>query len=287
MKPVVYIPTQHNILAGWNKTLIKMLFDGGVFDVQTKDLPEVYSLKPGGRAKNWNLFEINNKVIGLDTWDSYQPTSRLFDLKYFSKDGKLRPLDLIIKVQYYPCKYWTYFTKNTGIPVKPWTVMPNAQFPLAQFQWENKKHKYTTAITGRNNRFGRQVWVNFCENKKDLFTFKDYKSRDPMTDYINLIQECRWGVSLKGRQRRHDGKNRRECEYSSCGMPMALNYQPHYDFDFKAGEHFFLLTKPEDLEKLRDTDPLPFHKASVEIYQQYFSPQGMSNLLLKMAKELV
>ena len=60
-----------------------------------------------------------------------------------------------------------------------------------------------------------------------------------------------------------DLKNRREPEYTSCGMPLALGgYKPNYGFEFKEGIHYFYIDKPEDIEKLKDIDPRPYSEAS-------------------------
>tara|TARA_Y100000034_G_scaffold135228_1_gene206241 strand:- start:5116 stop:6021 length:906 start_codon:yes stop_codon:yes gene_type:complete len=296
----LYVQKEHKSLAAWNRTIIRLLGDSGLFDVQDKDLPEVYSQKPGARQQNWNLIEVEGKTIGIDTWDTFHPTTRFYALGYFHKKGQIRPLDkkkmkndgplsgvdLLVKIQWYKNKTWSTISDTLGIPIKSWTVMPNALFPLESFKWQNGRHKYVTILTGKNNRFGRQPWVDYCVNHKGFFSFKNYLARFPMEEYIHKLKRTKWGLSLKGRQRNHDGKNRRECEYSSCGMPMALNYQPTYDFSFEAGKHYVLLSKPEDLEKLRDIDPMPYHEASMDVYEKYFSPVGMSKMLLNMVREL-
>jgi hypothetical protein len=268
---------------GWNWTLCKMLARSNLFEISEFDFP--YKNIPGVRNGNWCTLELDGVRIGLDTWDTWSPTCHYLDNGLFNTI--LKDIKIIFKIQYYKHEYWDKtFPEKTGIKVLPWTVMPTHHFELGRISWNPyKNHKYIGSITGRNNRFGRQPWVNEAAKHKDFYTKTDYVSTDPQNDYMNILSECKWGIILKGKQRNHDGKNRREVEFSSLGMPIALSYIPTYPFEMKPNIHFYHLTNPLDLLKLRDVNPGPFSEASKQLYRDYFSPTGMSKLLIKLVKE--
>jgi len=267
---------------GWNWTLCKMLADSGVFEVSEFNFP--YKNLPGVRNGNWCTIEVNGVRVGLDTWDTWDPSCNYLSNGLFK--AELKDIKLILKIQYYKCEYWDKtFPEKSGIKVIPWTVMPCHHFELGKIKWQNKKHKYTGSITGRNNRFGRQPWVNEASKHADFYTKTDYVSTDPQDDFFGILSECKWGIILKGKTRNHDGKNRREIEFTSLNIPLAMTYVPTYPFEMAPGKHFVLMKEPTDLLKLRDIDPLPYVEASKQLYNDYFSPVGMSKLLIKLVKE--
>lgn len=267
---------------GWNWTLCKMLANSGVFEVSETDFP--YQNIPGVRNGNWCTIEVNGVRVGLDTWDTWGPTCHYLDNNLFKT--VLKDIKLILKIQYYKCEYWDKtFPEKTGIKVLPWTVMPCHHFELGKIKWENKKHKYVGSITGRNNRFCRQQWVDEAKKHTDFYTKTDYVSTDTQDDFFKILSDVKWGIILKGKQKNHDGKNRREIEFSSLNIPLAMTYVPTYPFEMIPNKHFVLMKNPSDLIKLRDIDPMPYVKASKQLYDDYFSPIGMSNLLIKLVKE--
>jgi hypothetical protein len=259
-----------------------MLADSGVFEVSEFNFP--YKNLPGVRNGNWCTIEVNGVRVGLDTWDTWDPSCNYLSNGLFK--AELKDIKLILKIQYYKCEYWDKtFPEKSGIKVIPWTVMPCHHFELGKIKWQNKKHKYTGSITGRNNRFGRQPWVNEASKHADFYTKTDYVSTDPQDDFFGILSECKWGIILKGKTRNHDGKNRREIEFTSLNIPLAMTYVPTYPFEMAPGKHFVLMKEPTDLLKLRDIDPLPYVEASKQLYNDYFSPVGMSKLLIKLVKE--
>lgn len=278
----LFVPEGYEKHEGWNWTLIRMLVNSKMFNIKTKEFP--YTKINGTRNGNWTLMEIDGILIGLDTWDTWAPTSTYNDHKLFEK--QLKDVKLILKIQYYKCEYWDSFEKLTGIKIRPWIVMPTKDFPLRSFRWKQDNHKWIGTVTGRNNRFGRQAWVDWCSNNKLFHSSGKYLVDDTLDQYINRLKECKWGIILKGKSRNHDGKNRRECEFSSCGMPLALNYKPTYTFNMEPGKHYFYLDKPEDLSRLIDTDPKPFAQASDHLYYEHFSPYGSAKTLLSILGSL-
>ncbi len=276
------LPKGYSNYNGWNWTLCKMLAKSGVFTISEFEFP--YKALPGTRNGNWCTIELDGVRIGIDTWDTWDPTCHYLNSGLFS--DVLKDIKIIFKIQYYKCDFWDKVVPSkTGIKVLPWTVMPTYHFELEKIKWENKKHKYIGSITGRNNRFGRKAWVDEAKKHADFYTKTDYVSTDVQDDFYQILSDCKWGVILKGKQRDHDGKNRREVEFSSLGMPLAMTYVPTYPFEMIPNKHFALINSPSDLIKLRDIDPVPFAEASKFLYDNYFSPVGMSNLLIKLVKE--
>lgn len=283
-KRTLIISEGYEKLRGWNWTLTRMLAQSRMFNIKTKVFP-FQSIKYA-RNTNWSQIQLDDVSIGLDTWDTYSPTSLYHSERFFAQNGLYNNIDLLIKIQYYPCQYWESFTKDTKIPVKPWVVMPTRDFPLEAFLWENKKFKWITTVTGKNCRFKREVWTEWCEKHDDFYSSGSYIINDTLDDYIKRLQNCKWGMILKGKTKNHDGKNRRECEFSSCGIPLAMNYEPHYSFSMKAGEQFVLLKKPEELAILRDINPEPYAQASRQLYYDHFSAYGAAKTLIKTVDEL-
>lgn len=281
MRDKLIVHTGYENFVGWNWTLTKMLASSKIFDVSTMEFP--YDRVRGSRNSNWSTMEVNGYRIGLDTWDTLSPTSHFLDAGFFAKDGVYKDIDLLIKIQYHPCKFWDGFTENTGIPATGWTVMPTKDYPLEYFQWENKNHKWIGTVTGKNNRFGRQPYSDWCEKQDDFYSSGAYLVNDTIEDYLERLKECKWGIILKGKKGAE--KNRRECEFSSCGIPLALNYDPCYPFDMKSGIHYFKINKPEDLAELRNIDPEPFARASRELYFNHFSAYGMAKTLIKLVEK--
>jgi len=279
IKHKLLLPTGFRKYDGWNWTLCRMLEKSKLFVVDEFTFP--YQAVRGARNGNWCTIQVDDIRIGLDTWDTYSPLCNYFDNGFF--DNIFKDIKLIIKIQYYDCTFYKGFTEKTGIKVSPWTVMPTKNFPLECFQWENKSHKWITTVTGKNNRFKRQPWTKFCEDHKDLFYSSGaYTVNDNTDSYIDRLKECKWGMILKGKTRNHDGKNRRECEFTSCGMPLALNYVPTYPFSFKPKDNFVLLEKPEDLLLLKDINPEPYSRASRDLYYSHFSTFGIAKTLLNI-----
>lgn len=283
MKPKLALPLDWESFEYWNHTLCRMLVSSGVFEVELKTFPLIRL--PGTRNGNFHQMAVNGKVVGVDTWDTRDPLHAYVRQGFFTSAGPCHHLDMVVKIQSaHPDSFWDDVSAAIQIPVRPWTIFPSSFFPLGFFQWKNKSFKYTSSLTGKNNRFGRQVWVDWCKQTTDFYVKEDYTGKDELEDFKIILQNCKWGTSLSGR--RGAFKNRRECEFTSCGMPLAMNYVPSYAFDFIPDRHFVHLQKPEDLAKLRDIDPEPFADASKQLYREHFSPEGMANDLVTMVKNL-
>jgi len=279
----------------WTYRTIQKLIDGGLFEVKYEDFPEFNVREVVGKRHSFIGFvKLNNVLIGIDVWDGPHPTSDiaeyLMDSDFYSKTK------IIFKIQYRPnhqVSSLKTFKEKTGIILSNWTMFHGAVFPLSYFKWDNNEsHKYLTYISGKR----RDNWINVYRDSKEIATFdnsgytKVKKNRPKVTneDYLKVVRECKWGLSLMGKRVGHmDCKNRREVEFSSCGMPLILNYTPEYPFPFEKNKHYVYINKPEDLINIRDIDPIPYHEASIETYDKYFSDKGSSQVFLDLVEKLI
>ena len=321
MLPKLVLPPQalayDSRFASWNVTLHRMLASSGEFDVT-----ETFSYGEGANQWNplfpdecprgicdkvrgtFSVFRIDSDLIGADAWDTQSPTSAMHQRGLFNHRSpfgggglnretgghvsRKHPEDIlndcrikmIAKIQWRPDPFWDEMTRDTGIPVVPWTIFPTREFNLSCFDYDpDKSHQWVGTLTGAR-RFGRQA---FCDAAaaQGGFYLKDGGEKDDLVQYVETLKECRWGISLGGK-RDTDKKNRREIEFASCGMPLAINYSPHYCWPFRAGKEYVLLETPDDLKKLKDIDPAPFAEASKRIFGDHLSPRGMAATLLQL-----
>lgn len=266
----------------WNWTLVRMLATSGVFEIAETDLPKINL--PGVRNANWCVLGVNGKLVGLDTWDSADPLKAYLESEDTACRAAISTLSLIVKIQYFSNPYWDRLRIQCPVPLTSWTIFPTHDFPLGFFTYDaDKAHKYLATTTGKNGRFGRQQWIEAGRQIGGFRTKNDFNDKDDRHEFLDILTQCRWGLCLKGAW--CAPKNRREVEYSSCAMPLALNYMPSYPFDFAPNEHYLYLEKPQDLITLRDVNPEPYAKASKHIYDNHFSPAGMAKSLIKLVTE--
>lgn len=274
----------------WNKTLQDRLEGSRLFKVQTEKFPPfMHKLEHVKRRRGYlSFFKINDCLIGLDTWDAPHPTVLLTD--FLKEDPYYRNTKIIIKIQHKQSlegnhKLIDDFTEQTGIPLTSWTIFPSHNFPLQNFQWENREHKYLAYISGKRRNRWRKAYADYPRVR---LPFENKNREGSMEEYMEILKECRWGLCLRGKSvGGMDAKNRREIEFSSLGMPLILNYKPEYPFPFEANKDY-LYIEPRDFEALKhidEIDPLPFHKASKRIYEKYFSKRGSAKCLLQILKK--
>lgn len=223
---------------------------------------------PVFKGKNLIPFKLNDINFFIDDWDYSYPTSYLGDHNIPSCYSNNYPPLTILKVQYdliHKEKYDILYNKYK-IKVLPFIMFPNRYFNLAFDKWKYNNDQYLCFHTGRIWR-GRSAWVSFL-NTSNLNIPKIHKELIIDKEYEQLLLKTKWGLILKGKG---VGKNRREVEYMSIGMPLALNYKPHYPFEYNANEHYVFLEKPQDILKLQDIDPEPYAQKSLEIYEKYYS----------------
>lgn len=240
---------------------------------------------------------IEDILFIIDDHDYCGPTQNIINLLELDSFYKDKPV-FILKIQYsskHKHIYDLVYDKH-NIKVLPFTMFANCKFALENFSWTNTDHEFVCVLTGQLWK-DRLSWIEFAEANKetigcklDLKKGRAEKSTDKEnSEYYDLLKKSKWGVIFKGYG--EGGKNRREVEFSSLGMPLALNYQPEYPFDFIPDRDYVYLREYNDLFKLKEIDPAPFSVRSSIIYNQYFSPSsGIYNsfrLVYDMATSLI
>jgi hypothetical protein len=213
---------------------------------------------------------MNEQSFFIDDWDYHYPTSSLANANiphYYLQENK----PTILKIQYTINNQSLYdkIYEKFQIKVLPFIIFPNKVFNLSFNKWKyTDNHEYLCFHTGRIWR-ERHKWVNYLNNSS--FKKPDTSKQLNEKDFESLLLKTKWGLILKGKG---VGKNRREVEYMSIGMPLVLNYKPEYPFPYNPDEHYVYLEKPSDIDKLIDLDPKPFAEKSVEIYNKYYSVES-------------
>jgi hypothetical protein len=272
------IPPPDHALAPWNRTLIARLVKSEVFE-SISYLPQPKSKVDTRRKRNFCVIEVNDTPIGLDTWDTPTPSSYYLEQHEFEKSGTFGHLRLLVKIQMAKTPYWEEFRKRCPIPTTPWIMFPSSNYPLSCFEWHNSDHQYLATAFG-NSRWDRKHWWAYFQSQPRIPT-----GRLGEQEYMQALQQSRWGLILVGKRGGGDGKNRREVEFMSCGMPLAMNYRPYYPFPFQEGEHFVYLSKPDDVHLLETLDPTPFSLASRSLWERYFTPAPMARLLVSLVEQ--
>jgi hypothetical protein len=284
MKKIIFSQKYHDKNT-WGKKLLYHLSQNKNLDIQYN-----YSIPPilnGGRRirKNFHTFIIDDIVFVLDDWDQASPTCYLANNTNNISKFYLDNPTIILKIQYCESEKINYdlIYNQCGIKILPFTMFSNHTFELENFQWnKDNDHKYLCCLTGKPWR-NRSGWFNFViQNNHSLPSFVcshragENNNIEENIRFYELLKNTKWGLILKGKG--CGGKNRREVEFSSLGMPLVLNYQPIYPFEFIPNKDYVLIEKYEDLFKLKDMDPEPFAEKSKEIYNNYFSPNhGLFN----------
>lgn len=240
----------------WNRGLVRSLLKLGDFnlaDVNMGKLPHIGRISDEiglPRSHTGTIIQVNDKYVYLDTWDFGIPS--IIILMHLDKIPI--KLSAVIKIQ----KGIKPFP-NEEIPVLPWSMFSSKHTlwlenqPKYREAYLSSKKEYKIAYTGRNFHF-RRIWI---EEIKRLggFTFVWPRiPKDSRDDYVTKM--CQWESSLilKGKtDSRTDGKNRREVECASIGMPMIMNYKPHYLNELVPGKHYIYVKTHSEIEKALET----------------------------------
>ncbi|MFW6130913.1 MAG: hypothetical protein ACOC56_06980 [Atribacterota bacterium] len=223
--------------------------------------------------------KINDTICAIDAND-VSP----IDNNFIKNNNELfRDIKFYFILQY-TLKKKSLFSKienKFGFKILPLTYGVDNQFPISLFKWSNKqKHDYlaNAAFTVAKNRKHRAAWVRQAKRSNGFYT-KFIKDKH---EYARQLEKCSWGLSIRGAHETYDGKCYREAEFLSLGMPLALNYIPCYPFPFYPNWHYVYLSSPNDLSILKEIDPAPYAERSDILWKKYFSPQGVSSLLLNL-----
>lgn len=287
-KEKIVLQTKNNRLCSCNNRLQSLLENSGYFNIEYEDFP--YIKEMGDRRFNFLSFaRFRGKLIGIDTWDASHPASCI--PQFYENDKFLQQLKLVLKIQYKHndvfCEKVVEPLNKIGIKIDNWIMFPSVNFPyiyFERFQWEYKpNYKYLFAITGKR----REDWIKHFRDKNYAFTPRNPVKRNheagDFSVYMDVLKNCKWGLILAGKSGyKMDTKNTREVEYSFCGIPLAMNYQPDYNFNFIPDKHYVYVKNIEDAEKLHNIDPKPYSEASKQIYKNYFSPIGATKLFIEI-----
>lgn len=262
----IKVKYEYSSHTGWGRYLLYLLSkDPRVTRIRDSSI----QFMPVFKGQHLIPFQMNDRQFFIDDWDYHYPTSSLINSSipdHYLQD--IRPT--ILKIQYHTNDKNLYdqLYEKYKIKVEPFIIFPNTTFNLEFETWKyNDNIEYLCFHSGRVWGRERGAWVDYL-NKCNLKIPKIDSPGLPEKEFENLLLKTKWGLILKGKG---VGKNRREIEYISIGMPLALNYQPQYPFPYNANEHYVYLEKPSDIEKLVDIDPKPYAEKSMEIYNKYYS----------------
>lgn len=270
------LPKSERDLSPWNQTLNRFLRESRRFDIDHHDFPRIQYVR---RIQNLHLMVVGEQRVLVDSWDTNAALREALQAGHFSKPP-LSETDFILKIAASRnSRFQSRFTAETGIPIRPWTMFTCHSFPLKAFRWRTGPHDYIANLTC-SVRFRRGPWIEFARDQGGYYIADEKES---MERFAEVLKACRWGVCLHGK----GDKTRREPEFASLGMPLALNYQPHYPFRFRPGREYVFLKDVRDLETLKEIDPAPYAARSWKLWRHHFSPRGMANTLLKVVEEAV
>jgi len=264
----------HHFIRCYEDVLIK----SGIFNVTRQEQPEntmlieevkrlfgnKYRAKYGGLC----FIKIGGRLVILEAFMRPVHNHKLFLNGMFNN---IKP-DFWVSFYHDP-----EFEDMIKCPVRPWITFPCGFDFVNKFQWHGPK-KYTGFITsGKASALlmRRVEWIKHAQGLGDFFA-----TGHPIAPekYLQTMLESTWGIILSHKRL----KNTREYEYPSCGMPMALNYMPIFEYPFNPNEHYILLEDPEDLTKLRDINPHHYARQSRWIWDNYLRPDRAAALLLRM-----
>lgn len=282
MKHRIILNSDDSKLSQGYHVLKRNIVDSGIFDV----LYDNFSLAP---KKYWRKEEglspaiIDGTVVIIDANGGCHNLKAMYEDGLF--DSWFKHTEIIIKTQYKPHPFYDEL-RSKGIRVISWVMWPTFNSPLEAFKWcyGSGSFLFIASCAGGPNssrRWGRPPYIEWCKKQIDF----DHQRRS-VNEWAKVIQHCKWGLILQGGNKRNcDGKNTREVEFASFGMPMALNYIPNYEYEFEPNKQFLFLEKPEDLEKLRTVDPRPFAEESKRLWEKYLKPEASVKYLLKLIYE--
>ena len=265
------IPNNLSKYSIWNKYLNRCLAVSGIFNVKEDAIKQIEW------RRRWRTFfsiiKLNGLFIGIDTWDGDGPTTW--------GSPQYKEFSLIMKIQYEGSPLYETVAKkyNVNLKITSWTMFGYDEFPAGWFHWKNENHKHLMSFSG-HPKGTKTPWINYMKSKG-----MPTNGRISKEAHLGLLKATKWGVILHGYPRPFsDLKNRRESLFSSCGIPLALNYKPNYPWGMMPGIDYVYLEKPEDLQKLEGIDPKPFAERSTELWEKRFSPKGMAETLIEIIK---
>lgn len=254
--------------------------------VKVVDLPEIRNVP------RWNqgaILRVDGHYVYLDTWDCDIPTSRVDPTQPFGN------IELFIKIQ--ANDKWT---AHCGVPVTTWTMFHTAQMDwLANLDRRREDRRLNAPLrreqglpwgfTGR--KWGeRGPWLAALrEAGKGHLEVWDGRARLGDTEEW-VLKTHKWnaGIVICGKHgRQTEGKNRREVEFASLGIPMILNYYPTYPDPLISGKHYAFWCRPGNL-----TETLYYATQNAELlasnarewWDHNASPRGLCESFIRITK---
>ena len=201
------------------------------------------------RSEQMTIVEVAGKRVLIDVWDFGNNMSAFLSMQ------NAPHVDLVLMIQRTREHSWP---NDRGIKVLPWTMFHTEHATWLRYilTYRNRVRKtakvYRSAFTGASRFHRRAPWVAALEHIEGVF-LRTYEGSTAnrvgtLDDYISMILEWGSGIILKGGCHRYtDGKNRREVEFGGLGIPMILNYRPHYYDDLTPDKHYIYAETVEDL----------------------------------------
>lgn len=263
----------HQFIRWYEDILIK----SGLFNITRQELPEntiknehlKLLFRDKYRVKYGDLcfIRINDRIVALEAFMRPIHNHRLYVSGLFND---VKP-DFWISYYHDP-----EFEDMIKCPVKPWVTFPSGWKFVQRFKWSGGRH--TGIITSGKHSAVLMRRTNWIAKAKELGDFFATDHAIEENKYLDALANSRWGIILSYRRL----KNTREYEFPSCGMPIAMNYQPVYEYPFYPGDHYFLMESPDDLEKLRDLNAHHYARQSRWIWDNYLRPDRAVSLLLRI-----
>lgn len=264
----------------FNKWYHEILIKSGKFTVKYEKMSEHDRMLeldkivfPNGRKNRHgqiSFAKIDGKLIVFDTQFDDN-----FSIKYIS-NGLLTNFQAAAYIKY---KKNENVQKLLNCPLVVWAMFPAGWELVNKFEYNSFTSDYNVMASGMNSLIimKRKKWF---EHAKTLGI--DTQIAIPSLKYLSLINKSRFGVILSIRNE----KNTREYEFISNLMPLALNYQPEFDFDFIPGVHYLYMKDVNDLSKLITEDPTKYYHKSKYIWENYFRPDMAANIIINKINKI-
>lgn len=195
---------------------------------------------PGG-MRQAIVVEYGGKRIMIHAWDYSQ------NLQDLTPDN----IDLVMCVQY------TDALKDAPVKIVPFTMFASDQptfykkLPDLQKIADAQEKQYEVGFSGRLWRHRKPWWAQSVG--KDWFYWENTHGQATGTgtveEYAAKMGAWQRCLILYGKgSRTNASHNRRENECAALGIPMILNYKPHYYVPFEAGVHYTYHQVPGELD---------------------------------------
>lgn len=252
-RPLVELPS-NNVFSIWCRALLSNLHNLDKANLATvrmvDDLPSCIQLNVPKREQSV-IIRVNGKLVLIDVWDYSHP-----GITWLKGGGNDIDIKLILKIQYNPL---FAFNNNRSIPIKPWTMFHfggqrwQERQPEFRNRFLNRPKKHNIGFSGRAWGW-RRKWIQKLSEIPHSYS-NLYKRTPPgnMDNYTDRFLTWKSLLCIIGkRDRCTDGKNRREVEAASIGMPLFMNYKPAYLNPFKPDKHYIYINDPNNLPDLVD-----------------------------------